>query len=421
MTTVNLTDEINGNTAESKEGGVVCSNDNLGLGLWGGLTIPHASQLNFSTGNCSFSFWFKTGSDVTKTFVRGTKGSWGTGPAIRFGVFYDAPSLSIQIYAWFDDTTKEAKAIASAALTASSWYHVVFVFDRTETSMHQIYLNGSLLTNDVEDSYDAGVETSDFDNSEDLDIIAIQTQDDVLSNTQPTSFSDSSAQSISLWMKARGYFGDSLGNPYIGLNNMFSINALSSIVQYYFAMPDLSRVFSIPSDEDWHHYVITMNTASSPVWNVYIDGSSDSTYATIGESYANQSLFFEVEKCLSFDSGIAALISGASATIDGGTGDLWIDELQYYSRELDASDVTALYTEATATTQRTGCVARYAFEDGNWDDSSGNGNDLAITHPIVPGKFGKCMHIGLSRLELDEIQIYNRALSASEVLQLYGV
>jgi hypothetical protein len=250
-----------------------------------------------------------------------------------------------------------------------------------------------------------------------LDIIAVQTQDDFLYHGYFNLLSTN--KSISLWAKVRG---NTRFSPLL-IGDMFKINNSCTSIYYGYVYPGNSADYvNIPADEGWHHYVFAYGHYASPRWNTYIDGVSYGT-CPYEDSYTDGG--FKFLSGAPFDSGVINILTDPmqnTSTIDGGLADIWIDEIQYYYRKLDATDVAALYNEATATTERADCRARYSFDTGtSWVDDSGNGNDnQALIFP-APGKFGRCMHIGLSRLELDEIQIYNRALSASEVLQLYGV
>ncbi len=126
------------------------------------LSITNASQSGLGfTGTFSVSFWMylESAADTNGTALLGK--SLGTGNQ-RGYVFMAAPTA---LYAFFspDGTDpSQQQATFSTTISATTWYHVVFVYTSGATESLQCYVNGSSVSTDTTFAQSIFSNTADF-------------------------------------------------------------------------------------------------------------------------------------------------------------------------------------------------------------------------------------------------------------------
>lgn len=124
---------------------------------------------------------------------------------------------------------------------------------------------------------------------------------------------------------------------------------------YYFQSPSarIASGTSVLTDGNWHHIAVTFN---GQIMRMYVDGKLEGTQFA-HSTFAFASTFL----VLSFAIGSG----GGIGTWDRYTGDL--DDIRFYSRELSAGDIQALYSFSD--TLSTGLLIYYKFDEGSGTSS----------------------------------------------------
>lgn len=414
---VDLKDEIYDNTASTYPAaiGEVTGSGAFSNCLNGGLSIPDAAQLHFGTDSFSISFWFKTPSDLSTFSVRvANTVNFNDDKYFLLSIGYssDSASNTIAIFAADSSVSGIVQYYATtSAFSSGTWTHFVVVFDRSEESAI-CYINGTEVLSPILNTW-ISFSSASIDSENNWKILPVVSTG---GGSVDVSFISTADQTYSFWLKTDVTETDTTGFTewlYPKFSEFCGILVEDNDV--FLSYTEDYDKYQIPNDDTWRHYAVKFHTyGTSPKYfdaylyedGVLVDSVTGSEYT--GSDYLFKSVVY-------------------SFYADYRLGDnVYMDEIQIYNRILDDAEIVTLATEGTATTPLSGCIAQYSFDAGfTLEDSSGNGNHINVPVSIAPGKFIDGMQISAARdlvdfLELDEVQIYNRALSSAEVLQLYG-